>query len=718
LNNALEFFATAPRGVESLLAAELRALGAEVIAETGSGVSFRGSLETGYRACLWSRLASRILLPLARFPAITPEEVYSGAASISWGDHLESDGTLTVDCSLRHSPLTHSHYASLKVKDAVVDQFRDACGVRPSVARERPDLRINLHLERTEGVLSLDLSGESLHRRGYREEGMAAPLKENLAAAILLRCNWPEIAAAGGGLVDPMCGSGTLPIEAALIAADIAPGLTREHFGFFAWLGHDASLWERLLEEARGRREQGLAALPPIAGYDADPRAIRAALANAARAGLAERISFEQQELSELTVPPGQEEVPGLLVVNPPYGERLGEMQELKPLYATLGERLRQHFSGWKAAVFTGNPELGKALAMRSRRIHSLFNGALACQLLHFDIDPQWFYREPVTAVPGELPRWGEGPQMLANRLAKNLKNLGRWARREGIFCYRLYDADLPEYAVAVDVYQDWVHVQEYEAPKTIDPKLAATRLQEAMAVIPVALGVAQERVFLKVRRRQKGSEQYRKLDQLGEFHEVGEGACRFLVNFTDYLDTGLFLDHRLTRAMIGELSEGKRFLNLFAYTGTATVHAAMGGALSTVTVDMSRTYLGWAKKNMALNGFADRRHEFVQADCLEWLATSRRRFGLIFLDPPTFSNSKSVDASFDVQRDHVALLQSTVALLEPEGVLIFSNNNRRFKMDRESLPGLEIEDISRRTIPKDFERSPRIHNCWKIRRL
>ncbi|HEX9872932.1 MAG TPA: class I SAM-dependent methyltransferase, partial [Deferrimonas sp.] len=256
------------------------------------------------------------------------------------------------------------------------------------------------------------------------------------------------------------------------------------------------------------------------------------------------------------------------------------------------------------------------------------------------------------------------------------------------------------------------------EAPKTIDPKLAATRLQEAMAVIPVALGVAQERVFLKVRRRQKGSEQYRKLDQLGEFHEVGEGACRFLVNFTDYLDTGLFLDHRLTRAMIGELSEGKRFLNLFAYTGTATVHAAMGGALSTVTVDMSRTYLGWAKKNMALNGFADRRHEFVQADCLEWLATSRRRFGLIFLDPPTFSNSKSVDASFDVQRDHVALLQSTVALLEPEGVLIFSNNNRRFKMDRESLPGLEIEDISRRTIPKDFERSPRIHNCWKIRRL
>jgi 23S rRNA (guanine2445-N2)-methyltransferase / 23S rRNA (guanine2069-N7)-methyltransferase len=312
---------------------------------------------------------------------------------------------------------------------------------------------------------------------------------------------------------------------------------------------------------------------------------------------------------------------------------------------------------------------------------------------------------------------------MFANRLRKNLKHLGRWLKRENIHCYRLYDADMPEYALAIDVYEGekrWVHVQEYEAPKSIDPQKAQARLHEALDVIIDLLEIPREQLFLKVRRQQKGSAQYEKLSSSREFHEVHEGGCRLLVNFSDYLDTGLFLDHRTTRGMLAGLAAGKRFLNLFAYTGSATVHAAMGGAVATTTVDMSRTYLDWAQRNMKRNGFNGEKHEFIQANCLEWMdkAAGKQRYDLIFLDPPSFSSSKRMDNTFDVQRDHVSLLRKTVKLLAPNGTLIFSNNLRSFKLDREELKELQIEDISRATLPKDFERNPKIHNCWKITKL
>ena len=719
MNADTRFFATVPRRMEHLLVEELRRLGAVEIQESRSGVYFAGGLETALRVCLWSRLASRVLLPLAEFPTATPEELYAGAAAIAWEEHLAPEGTLAVDCTLTASRLNHSHYAALKVKDAIVDRFRNRCGIRPSVAVERPDLRINVHVHRDVATISLDLSGESLHRRGYREEGGAAPLKENLAAAILLKAGWPETAQKNGVLVDPMCGSGTLPIEAALMAADIAPGLLRPYFGFSGWLGHDSRLWQQLVTEAETRRLTGLAHIPLIVGYDANPAAIRAAWANLERAGLAGRVHFERRDVGELSPPSAGGDRGGLVVVNPPYGERLGEVEELHGLYRTLGERLRDHFLGWQAAVFTGNPDLGRDLGLRARRLHTLFNGALECRLLQFEVVPEWF-----AALPDEhrsrthkvAPvRLGEGAEMFANRLRKNLRNLGRWARQNGITCYRLYDSDLPEYAVAVDLYERWVHVQEYEAPSTIDPQKAESRLRDVLAVLPTVLEVPAENVFLKVRRRQKGASQYQKFDRRGEFHEVHEGDCRFLVNFTDYLDTGLFLDHRPTRQLLRELAPGKHFLNLFAYTGAATVYAAAGGARATTTVDLSQVYLDWAQRNLALNGFSGAQHEFVRADCLEWLQRERRRFDLIFLDPPTFSTSKRMEATFDVQRDHVPLLRTAAGLLAPGGVLIFSNNNRHFKMDRESLPEQQIEEITRQTIPRDFERNPRIHNCWRI---
>ncbi|APG26470.1 23S rRNA (guanine(2445)-N(2))/(guanine(2069)-N(7))-methyltransferase [Syntrophotalea acetylenivorans] len=713
-----ELFAPAPKGLEPLLAEELRSLGAQNIAETRAGVAFSGDLKLAYRVCLWSRLASRVLLTVARFAAASPEQLYEEALLQPWEEHLAADGTLAVSCQVVRSQISHSRYAALKLKDAIVDRFRDRCGNRPSVDVERPDVRFNLHLDKDQATLSIDLSGESLHRRGYRTEGVLAPLKENLAAAILLRAGWPQIAAKGGSLLDPVCGSGTLLIEGALIAADIAPGLNRPYFGFEGWKGHQPDIWRELLLEARERRKVGLAQLPMIAGRDRDSKAVRAAHLNADRAGLGGQLHFSTADLADLRPPDNMEDRPGLLIANPPYGERLGERDELVHLYGRLGENLRRYFLGWKASVFTGNPDLAKELAIRARRKHNLYNGALQCQLLHFDINERWFFGAQKDQRPAKpAAPLSEGAQMFANRIKKNLRQVARWAKKNDISCYRLYDADMPEYAVAVDLYGPWVHVQEYQAPDTIDATMAQRRLKEAMAALPEALDVTPEQIFLKVRSRQSGRSQYRKLQEEGQFHEVTEGNCRFLVNFTDYLDTGLFLDHRPTRLLVQQMAAGKRFLNLFAYTGSATVHALKGGASSTLTVDMSRTYLEWAQRNLALNGFQlDENHRLLQADCLAWLEQAEGSFDLIFLDPPSFSNSKSMTGTFDVQRDHVALLRQAVALLAEGGVLLFSNNLRRFKLDREVLADLEIEDLTAATIPKDFARNSRIHNCWRIK--
>lgn len=722
MNSQQRFFATAPKGMEGLLADELRQLGAGNVSETRAGAGFQGDLTTAYRVCLWSRIANRVLLPLAQFPAADEEALYQGVLDIDWGRHLDPAGTLAVDFSSVRSAITHTQYGAQKVKDAVVDQLRHDTGQRPSVEREQPDLRINVFLFRDQATVNIDLSGDSLHRRGYRLDGASAPLKENLAAAILMRAGWPTVAQQGGPLVDLMCGSGTLPIEAALIAADIAPGLQRHYWGFSGWLGHDADRWAALVADARRRREKGMAKLPPILGYDVSGQAIAVAQDNAAHAGLAEVIQFNQRAIRDCA--PAPEGPPGLVVVNPPYGERLGEQEELKPLYQELGECLKQQYQGWRASVITSDAELGKCLGIRARHINKLYNGALECMLLRLELEPRWFMKE--RGDRSQEP----GAQMFANRLRKNLKQLARWCEQETISCFRCYDADMPEYAFAIDVYdtvqpeqERWVVVQEYAAPASVEARKANARREQVLAVLPEVFGIPEQRVVFKLRERQRGKAQYEKQDNTRRFHEVREGPCRLWVNFEDYLDTGLFLDHRLTRQLLGELAVGRSFLNLFAYTGAATVHAALGpagqgGATATTTVDMSRTYLDIARRNMALNGLRGEEHRFEQADCLLWIDKALLRglrFGLIFLDPPTFSTSKRMEDNFDIQRDHVELIQKTAALLEPGGVLIFSNNFRRFKLDTEGLAGLVVEDISARTIPKDFERNAKIHRCWRI---
>lgn len=716
-----QFFASCPPGVADLIAAELRNCGATQTREFKLGVQFEGSLEAAYRGCLWSRTASRVLLPLATFPAATQEDLYAGVSAIDWSEHVASGGTIAIDFGGSSSGITHTHFGALKTKDAIVDQFRARTGERPSIDVDRPDVRIDVRLDRDRATVSVDLSGESLHRRAYRARGVAAPLKETLAAAVLLRSGWPQIAQEGE-FVDPLCGSGTLVIEAALIALNIAPGSLRSHFGFIGWRGHDKALWQQLTEEARAQREANASRRITLRGYDHDPNAVRAAIENVERARLRGFVHIERRELAQLTRESSA--TTGLVATNPPYGERIGDQQHLESLYETLGQRLREHFEGWKAAVLTGNPPLAKAIGINARRSHTLFNGRIECRLLRFDVTPGDFRsRERPVRDQAEI-RARPGAQMFANRLRKNLKSARDWAARESIDCFRIYDADMPEYAFAIDQYGDgadnrWVVVQEYAPPKTIEPQAARQRRNEALAVIPHELGLPADRMFIRERRQQKEGAQYEKVAHEREFTTVREQPYRFAVNFTDYLDTGLFLDHRLTRRYIGELARGKRFLNLFAYTGTATVYAAGGGAASCTTIDMSRTYLEWAKRNLALNDLAGPQHGFVQADCLAWLAEQRdnpRRWDLLFIDPPTHSRSKRMTEDFDVQRDHAQLLQLASALLAPGGIIVFSNNYTRFKLDRDALAGFEIEDISRKTLPQDFQRNPRIHTCFVLR--
>lgn len=727
---ALDFFATCPKGLSELLAGELRESGATEVRDRAGGVHFRGTLEVAYRACLWSRTANRVLLQLAEFNAGNADELYECVLKVDWREHIGPDATLACDFTGSQTPITHSHHATLRIKDAVVDQLREHTGIRPSIDTDNPDVSVFVHAHRDRATLYIDLSGESLHRRGYRVEGTVAPLKENLAAGILMRAGWPQLMREGAAFLDPMCGSGTFVIEAALMAGDIAPGLQRQRFGFSKWLQHDEALWQRLKQEAVQRREQAMPAAGAIRGFDADPNAVRVALGNIEQAGLRGAVHVEKREIGRADRGGAER---GLLCVNPPYGERLGEEAGVRQLYKQLGQRLKEEFIGWEAAVLIANQQLGREIGILARRSHTVWNGPIECRLLRFDIEARKFEagekREGVLLRDAETARARPGAQMFANRLTKNYKELSAWAKKEDVSCYHVYDADMPEYAFAIDIYQGagseqgqrWLVVQEYAAPKTIEPEKVRSRRDEALSVLTEVLGVELKHIHLRTRRQSKAGDQYKKRGEDGKFHVVEEGGLKLRVNFTDYLDTGLFLDHRPVRAMIRELADGHRFLNLFAYTGTATVAAAAGGARATTTVDLSNTYLEWAQRNLDLNGFRGPAHQLVRADCVQWLehqATLGQlgpRYGLIFLDPPTFSNSKKMQGILDVQRDHVRLLTLAGGLLAPKGILIFSTNYQRFQLDRAALSPFNIEDISAATIGRDFKRNAAIHRAYRL---
>ncbi len=720
-----QWFAACPKGIEALLAAELATLGAVQTRETVAGVYFNGPVALAYRACLWSRLANRVLLPVSRLQAPDSDTLYQQLLTVDWAALFGPEQSFAIDFSGENRQIRNTQFGAQRSKDAIVDWFSDKLGQRPAVARKNPDIRLNMRLSGEQVILSLDFSGGSLHQRGYRQEGGAAPLKENLAAAILLRADWPGMAARGGALIDPMCGSGTLLLEGAMMVADIAPGLQRERFGFEHWRGHNEPQWQAILADARGRAQRGRASnLPSIRGYDADPRVIRSAQENIARVGLQDVVRVSARSLAQMTRPSHMPMPLGLVVCNPPYGERLGEKENLRPLYRELGEMLVREFSGWQAAVFTSDLELGKAIGLRSHKRYALWNGALAAYLLLFELVDNKLRPLPGQALadaanaaaseaPGEL---SEGARMFANRIRKNRKRLASWLKREQVNCYRLYDADMPEYAVAVDIYGERTCVAEYQAPKGVNSQAAQRRLEEVQAALPQALGVAPDTIVYKQRRRQRGAQQYEKHDSRGELLSVFEPPARLLVNLLDYLDTGLFLDHRPLRRRIRAEAAGKDFLNLFCYTGSATVLAALGDARSTTSVDLSNTYLAWLRKNLAHNSLDETSNTVIRANCLEWLQQAQGRYDLILLDPPSFSNSSAMEESFDLQRDHVDLVRAAMAVLRSGGQLYFSNNRRGFKLDPVLAEEYHCEDITRLTLDPDFQRNPKIHCCWSIR--
>ena len=772
----IELYATCGSGLEDLLVEEFRELGFDSIQSAGAGVRFRGGLQAGYKACLWSRIANRVLLPIHSGPAASPEALYELVQQIDWSEHVDVDGTLAVDFFTAKSVITHSQYGALKVKDAVVDQFRDTQGRRPNVERETPDLRINVYLFRDKARIAIDLSGSSLHRRGYRDAQGLAPLKENLAAALLYAAGWPAAMKQGTAFVDPMCGSGTLLIEAAMIACQHAPGLHRNYFGFEGWKGHDEDLWETLKVDAiQSQRDCKVL----IAGSDQDPRAIENCEHNIAQAGLENVIHLDQLAVSEGRHKALGESVEGLLLTNPPYGERLAADTRF---YADLGANLSRYYAGWRCALFTATAApFQRARLPLSTELHAK-NGGIDCVLLTGSVPKSGMGKRllvdepPMEDEPSFITETGDtsgfatddessetgdsnsshpqaslyrsahsSPELqrssgeievdatdFINRLKKNQKAIKGWIRQNDISAYRLYDSDLPEFAVAIDIYKgDSTHcvVQEYQAPATVNVAMAQARLKAIMEVVPEFLGISSDDVHLKVREVQAGLAQYEKQDSArSKVAVVSEFGAKVEVNFTDYLDTGLFLDHRPVRRYLFKQAQGRRFLNLFAYTASATIAALAGGASSSVSVDTSNRYCQWARRNLDRNQAAMQNHEVVRQDVMAWLKDAavgiraESMFDLILLDPPTFSNSSSLDDDWNVQRDHVGAIDACLDVLAPGGTLIFSNNFRRFKLDaslsEDSERGIRVEDKSRWSIDRDFQRNPRIHQCWFIHKI
>ena len=721
---------TCAAGLESLLQQELADIGLTDCQLAHAGLlTCQATLEQAYQAVMWSRLASRVLVHLFDTPVPrqherdVAEEIYQAARDFDWSLIFGVEQTLALDVQPEPDLPVNPRFATMRFKDGLVDSFRETTGRRPSIDLQQPSVRLLAEPGRQQHRFWLDFGGGSLHRRGYRVAMTPAPLKENLAAALPRQAGWPG---AFQSLFDPMCGSGTLLIEACLMAADVAPGLLRatrgERFGFGGWLGHQPERWQQVVADASNRQQAGLARpLPVILGYDADPQAIDATMQNWLAAGLPRRtpqlavsaLRDWPADLAAMLAPSA------LIICNPPYGERLGERDQGRALYLGLSLRLQQSLPGQQAAVLASRVESADLLALAEPATSRFYNGRLPVYLRQGIIQPLQQQSLVTSWQPGSYS--GDG-QDFANRLLKNVRALFKTARREQVSSLRIYDADLPDFNFAIDLYDQRLHVQEYAPPKTIDPDVARQRLQLALHICRQILGLSREQIFIKTRQRQRGNQQYTRQQEqpqrrIDAKQLVREGDGWFLVNLTDYLDAGLFLDHRPLRLRIGAEAAGKRVLNLFAYTCTASVHAALGGASQVTSVDLSGRYLDWGRDNFLVNGLDldDPAFSFIEADVFEWLKDCRERYDLIFIDPPTFSNSKKFQGTFDVQRDHVALLKRALNRLSPDGVLYFSNNFRRFEFNYPAFDAYTVQEMTRETIGFDFQRSASIHQAWRI---
>ena len=721
---SLKLFITGHKGFETLLFHELRELlGASdaVLEKKYGGVEINGGIEAAYRVCLHSRLANRVFCELSRAQVEDETQLYQAVSQIDWGAHFNARDSIAVATTLSRSRLEHTHFAALKAKDAIVDQFRANCGSRPVVEKKQPDFQIHINIHHNQASISLDLSGESLHRRGYRLQHSGAPLKEHLAAALLMQAGWGKHKIYAKRLVDPMCGSGTFVIEAAMMAANVAPGLQRSYFGFNKWLLHQPELWQACIDEAQQAIAMDIDSRIYASDYDAG--ALEIARTNAKRARVDQFIDFSHQQIDALELPPTPADT--LVICNPPWGRRLQGEADLGQLYGDLGNAVRR-MEPASLAIISANPDLLHRLKLKRISRKDVKNGPLECLFAMFATASD---HEPVELTPAASVVTDEIALPLRNRLAKNARHLQRWAGRNDVSCYRLYDADLPEFSFALDRYQseiapevEWYHLQEYKAPATIDADKAEYRISLATEVVRELFSIPDGRLFCKTRSRQRGSSQYQKQDSKNEFYLVREGAASLLINLSDYLDSGLFLDHRITRQMVYRQSAGKAVLNLFCYTGAVGVQAGLGGASSVDNVDLSAAYLKWARENHVLNGLDDEtRYQFLRADIVEILNKPERfalqqDYDLIFFDPPSFSNSSKMQQTLDIQRDHEKLISLAMKLLARDGLLLFSTNRRGFKLADTIQQTCNVVDITRSTIAEDFKRNPKIHRCWEIR--
>tara|TARA_B100000745_G_scaffold105636_1_gene67556 strand:- start:631 stop:2832 length:2202 start_codon:yes stop_codon:yes gene_type:complete len=720
--------ATAARGLEGLLHKELEHLGWKELSDSVGAVTGQCDIETIYRTCLGSRIASRVLLALTTVKITDAEDLYRHVIEFPWQEHVSLPRSICIDFNGTSDEIRNTHFGSLKIKDAFCDWSRDYFGKRPVVDKKTPHLRINAFLDKWSNLtLALDLSGDPLHKRGYRVAGVEAPIKENVAAALLQRIGWPDSFSPESSIVDPMCGSGTFLIEGALMALGIAPGIYRSRYGFFPWKGHQSEVWQSLLEKEKLKLEAIESGSVIAFGFDKDEKAILAAKSNMEKAGLSKVINVEQRDFTKHQLPKAHMNR-GLIITNPPYGKRLDDVDSLYRLYSRLGKTCKDEFAGWVLGLITPEQSLAHQLRLRADKKNKVYNGALECEFYQYRLS-QSTTKQAVEALDQASPLnesnkvkasdetdlvLSEGAKFLVNRLLKNQKKLSRWLKREGINCYRLYDADLPEYKFAIDVYDGNYHLQEYKAPKSVPLEDQQRRAKEVVLAVMQAFGLSNRQVSTKLR-QSNARDNYRKLADTQHRQVVDEYGAKFEVNLFDYLDTGLFLDHRPMRRWIRENANNKRFLNLFCYTGAVTISAALGGAVVTDSVDLSKTYLAWAQRNIQLNGLDASCHSLINQDVMQFLETSSNQYELIFVDPPTFSNSKKLDGVFDVQLQHVELIEKAMRHLVPDGTLIFSNNFQKFKLDERLSTMFNVEEITAQTLDMDYARNKKIHQCWRI---
>ena len=757
MSQELEFFATCPKGFEKLLAQELEGLHIKKVRPLGGQVAFYGSLADAYRVCLWSRLTSRVILVLDRVGAATSDALYEDLSHIAWEDHIGPHATIAVSAHGTNDQLRNTNFIAVRTKDAIVDRLAAKRGSRPMVNTLAPDVTIVVRVSRNRATIGIDLAGEALFKRsltgGRGPAREFAPLRLDYAAALLYL---QAQTAASASLFSPDAplpallfpGAGALAQEAAGMALDVAPGILRARWGMTGWAGHDDDAWQDLLAEADERAEKGQERQITLYSADPRPKAKEAVLYTLRAGGLKADVQF--LPASELLK--HAEHFTGV-VADLSWTKEEPTLQG--SAYATLGL-----FAGQASTLLTSDTNTDTVLRATPSQTLSVYVGNSIATMRSYPAanaedsidgaaktaDAPANNSEPSSVPAGPTVMVNNQPvsvlvpasDQFAARLTKVAKLRAKWARKNDVSCYRVYDADLPDYAVSIDIYKGatkpttWLQISEYAASKEIDPDLAKRRLLDVLALAPRILGVPSSNVNLRTRTRAKGGSQYSDEGSAAdnsrkEMLLIDEGGLLFEVNFASRLDCGIFLDHRDTRAEIRELMKSagaaKSFLNLFAYTGTATCYAADGGALHSTTVDLSKPSLEWAKRNMKRNGFDGEEHEFVQADVLSWITEMRHtknRWNVIFCDVPTFSNSSRMrQSSFDVQRDHAELIIGISRLLTRGGVAIFSCNLRTFKPDVEKIQraGVIIEDITSETIPEDFSRNQKIHHAYKISR-